>query len=112
MLWELPASGKAVKEALSPVRAMEHLDLLLTYHGLDYVDAFVMEIPSNAGGEVRIHARAAGWSAGLFVPVLVISLWVSPFPALAGGPQGVCERCPSESANNAHDVFLRCLVLS
>lgn len=53
LLWELPASGKPVKEALSPVRAMDHLDLLLTYHGLDYVDAFVMEIPWNLGGEVR-----------------------------------------------------------
>ena len=66
MLWELPAAGKPVKEALSPARAMDHLDNLLTYHGLDYVDAFVMEIPWIAGGEVRsdltsIRRRLGGW---------------------------------------------------
>lgn len=53
LLWELPAAGKPVKEALSPARAMDHLDHLLIYHGLDYVDAFVMEIPCITGGEVR-----------------------------------------------------------
>lgn len=53
LLWELPAAGKPVNEALSPARAMEHLDRLLAYHSLEYVDAFVMEIPMNAGGEVR-----------------------------------------------------------
>eukprot|EP00752_Nemacystus_decipiens_P017705 g15874.t1 len=55
LLWELPAAGKPVKEALSPARAMEHLDSLLTYHGLDYVDAFVMEIPWITGGEEVVN---------------------------------------------------------
>lgn len=52
LLWELPAEGKPVRKALSPTRAMKHLDLLLSYHGLTYVDAFIMEIPWNTGGEV------------------------------------------------------------
>ncbi|CAM9272888.1 unnamed protein product [Scytosiphon promiscuus] len=55
LLWELPAAGKPVKEALSPARAMEHLDLLLAYHSLEYVDAFVMEIPTNTAGEAGIN---------------------------------------------------------
>ncbi|CAM9268078.1 unnamed protein product, partial [Hapterophycus canaliculatus] len=55
LLWELPAAGKPVKEALSPARAMEHLDLLLAYHSLQYVDAFIMEIPMNTGGEATIN---------------------------------------------------------
>lgn len=49
-----------MKEALSPVRAMEHLDRLLTYHGLDYVDAFVMEIPWISEGEVRPGMQMRG----------------------------------------------------
>lgn len=52
LLWELPAAGKPVKKALSTSRAMEHLDRLLAYHGLTYVDAFVMELPLLKGGEV------------------------------------------------------------
>ncbi|CAB1114084.1 unnamed protein product [Ectocarpus sp. CCAP 1310/34] len=62
LLWELPAEGKPVKEALSPARAVEHLDCLLAYHGLDYVDSFVMEIPWNTGGEdvVNDYRRFTG----------------------------------------------------
>ncbi|CAN0030790.1 unnamed protein product [Ectocarpus sp. 12 AP-2014] len=62
LLWELPAEGKPVKEALSPARALEHLDCLLAYHGLDYVDSFVMEIPWNTGGEdvVNDYRRFTG----------------------------------------------------
>lgn len=53
MVWELPAGNKPVKKALSPSRAMSRLDRLLAYHGLSYVDAFIMEIPCIKGGEVR-----------------------------------------------------------
>ncbi|CAM9764273.1 unnamed protein product, partial [Ectocarpus fasciculatus] len=62
LLWELPAEGKPVKEALSPARALEHLDSLLAYHGLDYIDSFVMEIPWNPGGEdvVNDYRRFTG----------------------------------------------------
>lgn len=53
LLWELPVSNKPVKEALSPTRGMEHLDRLLIYHGLSYIDVFLFEIPPFEGGEVR-----------------------------------------------------------
>ena len=57
-MWELPAAGKPVKKALSPSRAMVHLDRMLVYHDLTYVDAFIMEIPWIKGGEVRhVHAQ-------------------------------------------------------
>lgn len=57
-MWELPAAGKPVKKALSPSRAMVHLDRLLVYHELTYVDAFIMEIPWIKGGEVRhVHTQ-------------------------------------------------------
>lgn len=52
LVWELPCTGKPVKQALSPSRAMAHLDQLLLYHGLTYVDAFILEIPAMEGGEV------------------------------------------------------------
>lgn len=58
LVWELPAAGKPVKKALSPSRAMAHLDRMLVYHDLTYVDAFIMEIPWIEGGEVRhVHAQ-------------------------------------------------------
>ena len=58
LLWELSASGKPVKEALNPSRAVEHLDRLLTYHGLSYIDVFMLEIPCFQGGEVkRVYPR-------------------------------------------------------
>ncbi|CBJ30884.1 conserved unknown protein [Ectocarpus siliculosus] len=62
LLWELPAEGKPVEEALSPARALEHLDCLLAYHGLDYIESFVMEIPWNTGGEdvVNDYRRFTG----------------------------------------------------
>ncbi|CAM9525490.1 unnamed protein product [Ascophyllum nodosum] len=55
LLWELSASGKPVKEALNPSRAVEHLDRLLTYHGLSYIDVFMLEIPCFQGGESAIN---------------------------------------------------------
>lgn len=53
LIWELPSNGKPAKKALSPSRAMVHLDRLLMYHELKYVDAFIFEIPWFKGGEVR-----------------------------------------------------------
>lgn len=62
LVWELPAAGKPVKKALSPSRAMVHLDRMLVYHDLTYVDAFIMEIPWIEGGEgvVNDYRRFTG----------------------------------------------------
>lgn len=55
MVWELSAAPRmSAKDALNPSRAIEHLDNLLAYHELTYIDAFIIEIPGMTGGEVRI----------------------------------------------------------
>ena len=83
LVWELPAAGKPVKKALSPSRAMVHLDRLLVYHGLSYVDAFVMEIPCIKGGEVRHvqaqrlivnKSRRSGGGGGVLVLCMAVAL--------------------------------------
>lgn len=50
----LESAGLSVEEALSPARALDQLDRMLFYHGVDYVDSLVLEIPTIKGGEVSI----------------------------------------------------------
>lgn len=55
----LEGAGLPVEGALDPHRVLDQLDVLLHYHGLEYLDSLMLEIPALKGGEVIVVSRGA-----------------------------------------------------